>query len=98
MGRVEQFKKRQFTTEVILWAVCWYLLFPISYRDLELMLPDRRVSVDHTTILRWTQTYAPALEKRIRPYLRMRRLRAGGRDLVKAKVAGPISYAVEGGH
>jgi hypothetical protein len=30
------FKGRQFTAEVILWAVRWYLMFPISYRDLEL--------------------------------------------------------------
>jgi transposase-like protein len=32
------FKGRQFAAEVILWAVRWYLMFPISYRDLELML------------------------------------------------------------
>ena len=41
------FKGRQFTAEVILWAVRWYLMFPISYRDLELMLADRGVEVDH---------------------------------------------------
>jgi len=45
---------------VILWAVRWYLMFPISYRDLELMLADRGVEVDHTTIFRWIQAYAPA--------------------------------------
>jgi transposase-like protein len=38
MGQGRWFKGRQFTTEVILWAVRWYLMFPISYRDLELML------------------------------------------------------------
>ena len=64
------FKGRQFTAEVILWAVRWYLMFPISYRDLELMLRDRGVEVDHTTIFRWIQAYAPELEKRIRPHLR----------------------------
>ena len=65
------FKGRQFTAEVILWAVRWYLMFPISYRDLELMLLDRGVAVDHTTIFRWIQAYAVELEKRIRPHLRM---------------------------
>ena len=35
---------------MILWAVRWYLMFPISYRDLELMLQDRGVEVDHTTL------------------------------------------------
>jgi transposase, IS6 family len=72
-GAVKQggsFKGRQFTAEVILWAVRWYLMFPISYRDLELMLADRGVEVDHTTIFRWIQAYAPELEKRIRPHLR----------------------------
>jgi transposase, IS6 family len=63
-------KGRQFTAEVILWAVRWYLMFPISYRDLELMLADRGVDVDHTTVFRWIQAYAPELEKRIRPHLR----------------------------
>src|ERR671921_1136024 len=66
----QSFKGRQFTAEVILWAVRWYLMFPISYRDLELMLAERGVEVDHTTIFRWIQAYAPELEKRIRPHLR----------------------------
>src|SRR3954452_24657074 len=66
----QPFKGRQFTAEVILWAVRWYLMFPISYRDLELMLLDRGVEVDHTTIFRWIQAYAAELEKRIRPHLR----------------------------
>ena len=65
------FKGRQFTADVILWAVRWYLMFPISYRDLELMLQDRGVTVDHTTIFRWIQAYAAELEKRIRPQLRL---------------------------
>ena len=58
-------KGRQFTAEVILWAVRWYLMFPMSYRDLELMLQDRGVELDHTTIFRWIQAYAAELEKRL---------------------------------
>ena len=65
------FKGRQFTAEVILWAVRWYLRFPISYRDLECMLVDRGVAVDHTTLFRWIQAYAPGLDKRMRPHLGM---------------------------
>jgi transposase-like protein len=57
---------RQFTAEVILWAVRWYLMFPVSYRDLELMLLDRGVEVDHTTIFRWIQAYAAELERTLR--------------------------------
>jgi transposase-like protein len=67
----QSFKGRQFTAEVILWAIRWYLMFPVSYRDLELMLADRGVEVAHTTVFRWVQTYAPEIEKRIRPHLRV---------------------------
>jgi transposase-like protein len=65
------FKGWQFMAEIILWAVRWYLQFPISYRDLERMFLDRGLQVDHTTLFRWIQAYAPELEKRIRPDLRM---------------------------
>ena len=65
------FKGRQFTAEVSLWVVRWYLQFPISYRDLERMLADRGVVVDHTTLYRWIQAYLPELAKRVRPHLRM---------------------------
>ena len=54
-------------------------MFPISYRDLELMLLDRKVEVDHNvTIFRWIQAYAAELEKRIRPHLRGRATARGG--------------------
>jgi IS6 family transposase len=49
------FKGRQFTAAVIMWAVRCYLMFPISYRDLELMLQDRGVEISPTTIFRWIQ-------------------------------------------
>ena len=35
------FKGRHFTAEVIVWAVRWSLMLPVSYRELELMLRDR---------------------------------------------------------
>jgi transposase, IS6 family len=46
------------------------LRYNLSYRDLEEMMEERGLAVDHTTIYRWVQTYAPELEKRIRPHLR----------------------------
>ena len=64
------FRGRHFTAEVILWALRWYLAFPISYRDLAAMLSDRGVTVDHTTLFRWVQAYAATLEKQIRRHLR----------------------------
>src|SRR3954465_9806431 len=64
------FRGFRFPAEVILWAVRWYLQFPISYRDLERMLADRGVTVDHTTMYRWVQRFAPELEKRMHHHLR----------------------------
>ena len=49
----------------------WYLRYTLSYRDLEEMMRERGLSLDHTTIYRWVQAYAPELEKRIRPHLRL---------------------------
>ncbi len=69
-GEDGSFKGRHFTSEVILWALRWYLAFPISYRDLASMLSDRGVGVDHTTLFRWVQAYAAKLEQRVRRHLR----------------------------
>ena len=49
----------------------WYLRYALSYRDLEEIMRERGLSLDHTTIYRWVQAYAPELEKRIRPHLRL---------------------------
>jgi transposase, IS6 family len=57
--------------EVILWAVRRYLPFPLSDRDLERMLADRGVAVDHPTPpSRWVQRFAPELERRLRRHVR----------------------------
>jgi transposase, IS6 family len=66
----QYFKGRQFAAEVILWAVRWYLMFPVSYCDLELMLLDRGVDVDHTFFAGF-RLMGPELEKLIRPHLHM---------------------------
>nr|QIQ12489.1 Mobile element protein [Klebsiella pneumoniae] len=55
---------------IILWAVRWYCKYGISYRELQEMLAERGVNVDHSTIYRWVQRYAPEMEKRLRWYWR----------------------------
>ncbi len=70
MTAARVFRGFRFPAEVILWAVRWYLQFPVSYRDLEAMLADRGVAVDHTTMDRWVQRFAPELERRLRRHLR----------------------------
>jgi putative transposase len=55
------FKGRHFDHSVILLRVRWYLAYGLSLRDLEEMMAERGVFVDHTTIHRWTVHYAPLL-------------------------------------
>ena len=62
------FERRRLPTEVILVCVRWYCKYGISYRDLAEMMQERGVAVDHTTIFRWVQRYAPEIEKRARWY------------------------------
>src|SRR6202521_2233581 len=64
------FKWRQFEPEVILMAVGWYLRFSLSYRDVEELLAERGLSVDHVTVWRWVQRYAPEVDRRLRKRLK----------------------------
>lgn len=64
------FKWRHFEAEIILLCVRWYLRYALSYRDLEEIMQERGLCIDHTTIYRWVQRYAPELEKRCRPHLK----------------------------
>jgi IS6 family transposase len=63
---MSDFKGRHFEGAIVLWAVRWYCRYGVSYRDLEQMLGERGVAVDHSTIYRWVQRYAPEIEKRLR--------------------------------
>src|SRR5215218_866700 len=51
----------RFPPEVIVSAVRWYLRFGLSYRDLEELLAERGVEVDHVTLFRWVQRFTPLL-------------------------------------
>jgi transposase, IS6 family len=64
------FKWRQFEPEMILLAVAWYLHFSLSYHDVEELLAERGLLVDHVTVWRWVQRYAPQIQRRLRPRLR----------------------------
>src|SRR3977135_273030 len=65
-GGMMNFKGSQFEREIILWAVRWYVAYPISYRQLEEMMGERGVAVDHSTLNRWVIKYAPEIEKQFR--------------------------------
>ncbi|MGH2415191.1 MAG: IS6 family transposase [Microcystaceae cyanobacterium] len=69
MIQKDPFKWKHFQKEIILLCVRWYLRYSLSYRDLEEMMLERGIEVDHTTIYRWVMELAPEIDKRSRPYL-----------------------------
>jgi transposase-like protein len=64
----ELFAGRHFDRDVIILCVRWYLRFKPSLRDLVEMMPERGLSLAHTTIMRWVRHYTPEFEKRWRRY------------------------------
>jgi len=89
---VSDFKGRHFESEIVLWAVRWYCRYGVSYRDLEQMMGERGVSVDHSTIFRWVQKYAPEIEKRLRWQWRRPRSTSWRVDETYVKVRGRWAY------
>ena len=60
------FKWRHFEKEVILMAVRWYVAYPLSYRNIEKLMKERGVEINHTTVSRWVVKYSTQLEKKFR--------------------------------
>jgi transposase, IS6 family len=76
---------------IIILSVRWYLRYSLSYRDLEEIMAERGLDVDHVTIWRWVQHYAPLSNQRLRRELR----RPNGSwrvDETYIKVAGKWTY------
>ena len=63
--RPPMFRKRQFEPVIIVTCVRWYLRFPLSARDVEELIAERGLSVDHTTIWRWAQRYGPEVYRQL---------------------------------
>jgi transposase-like protein len=81
----------RFPPDVIVVAVRWYLRFGLSYRDVEELLTERGIEVDHVTVYRWVQQFTPLLAEAARPC----RHRPGDRwfvDETYVKVAGRWRY------
>ena len=81
----------RFPPEVISVAVRWYLRYGLSYRDVEELLAERGITVDHVTIYRWVQRFTPEFIEAARPC----RHAPGDRwfaDETYVKVAGRWTY------
>jgi hypothetical protein len=63
---VVDFKVSHFEREIVLWGVRWYVAYPISYRQLEEMMEERGVEVDHSSLNRCALKYAPLLGQAFR--------------------------------
>ncbi len=81
----------RFPPDVIILAVRWYLRYGLSYRDVEELLTERGINVDHVSVYRWVQRFMPLLAEAARPC----RHRVGDRwqvDETYVKVAGQWRY------
>ena len=90
-GSGSAFAGFRFPLEVTSVAVRWYLRYGLSYRDVEELLAERGVHVDHVTIYRWVQRFTPEFIEAARPH----RHCPGDRwfvDETYVKVAGRWTY------
>jgi transposase, IS6 family len=89
--RAALFRGRHFEDHVIVLCLRWYLRYCLTLRDLEEMMAERGLSVDHSTIGRWVLRYAPELYKRIRREVRPPK-RSWRVDETYIRVAGKWTY------
>src|ERR1051326_6088371 len=88
---VDRFRGRRFPEEIIVLCVRWYLRYCHSYRDLEEMMAERGVEVDHSTVARWVLHFGPILNDLIRREMR-RPNRSWRVDETYVRVAGRWTY------
>jgi len=60
------FKRLHYPLDVMLLCVRWYVAYPLSLRNLEEMMSERGISVDHSTVQRWALKLLPVMEKLFR--------------------------------
>ncbi len=62
----DRFKGSHFPKCVVLQAIYWYLRYALSYRDIEELMIERGVNIDHSTVQRWVVKYTAILEEAFR--------------------------------
>jgi transposase-like protein len=86
-----EFKGSHFERDVILWGVRWYVAYAMSYRQLEEVMEERGVEIDHSTLNRWVVKYVPLLDQQFRA--RKHQVRSSWRmDETYVKVKGCWKY------
>ena len=64
------FKGRHFEKDMILMAVRWYIVYALSYRNIEELMAEHGLKVDHSIINRWVIKYSPQLEAKFTKHFR----------------------------
>jgi len=82
------FKWRHFEKEMILMAVRWYVAYALSYRNIEELMLERGLHVDHSTINRWVIEYAPKLEDEFKKHHKQKVVVSWRMDETYIKVKG----------
>src|SRR3990167_6823704 len=86
------FKGRHFMKDIILMVVRWYIAYSLSCRDIEELMLERGIPVDHSTVNRWVIYYSPLLENEFRKN-RKRKIGASWRiDETYIKIKGVWNY------
>ena len=90
------FWKRRFEPHVIVTSVRWYCRFSLSLRDLEELMAERGLAVDHTTIWRWVQRYGPEVLRWLQGEVK-RKSSTWHMDETFIRIAGKQMYPVSRG-
>ncbi|MDV5373172.1 IS6 family transposase [Enterobacter hormaechei] len=64
------FQRLNYPVDVIAQCVCWYLAYALSLRNLEEMMAERGIVVDHSTLHSWVIRLVPLLDKAFRRHKR----------------------------
>ncbi len=86
------FSGKQFPKEVIIMAVRWYLAYSLSYRNIEELIKDWNIGLDHSTVQRWVNEFGSFLMSRVRKYLKRNFKRSWRLDETYIKVKGEWCY------
>jgi len=73
-------------------AIRWYLAYSLSYRDIEELMAERGVELDHSTVNRWVVKYSPALESKFTNHYKKKIGSSWGMDETYIRVKGKWCY------
>ena len=86
------FKGPYFDRLLIQQSVRWYITYKLSYRDVCELMAERGVTLVHTTVMRWVQSYVPVFEKQWEKYARSTGTSwRVDETYIRSKVSGPTS-------